>query len=89
METFITAANADGFHAFDTADRDMPKKVNLQTRRIAVIVLTGNNRPSVVAHVEAIFCSDHPDSFGANPADVNVALQRLLTGHLRPDKCPP
>ena len=89
LETFITAANADGFRAFDTADRNMPKKVNLRTRRIAVSVLTGNNRPSVVAHVEAIFCSDHPDSFGANPADRNAALQRPLTGHLRPDNCPP
>ena len=45
METFITAANANGFRAFDTADRNMPKKVNLQARRIAVSVLTGNNRP--------------------------------------------
>ena len=57
VEAFITAANADGFHAFDTADRNMPKEVNLQTRRIAVIVLTGNNRPSVVAHAEAIFAA--------------------------------
>ena len=85
METFIAAANADGFRAFDTADRNMPKKVNLQAGRIAVRVLTGNNRPSVVAHVEAIFCSDHPASFGTNPADTNAASQRPLTGHLRPD----
>ena len=50
----IAAAEANGFDTFVTSDQNIPNQVNLQNRHIAIIVLTSNHRPSVVAQAASI-----------------------------------
>ena len=50
----VAAAIDEGFDAFVTADQNIPYQLNLAILEIAVIVLTSNHRPSVVASAAVI-----------------------------------
>ena len=50
----VAAAEAAGFDTFVTSDQNIPNQVSMRNRRIAIIVLTSNHRPSVTAQADAI-----------------------------------
>ena len=51
---FLRAAEDAGFEVFVTADQNLSYQQNLESRKIAIVLLTRNNWPKVRERIDAI-----------------------------------
>jgi len=83
----LTAAEADGFAALITADRNMRYQQNLVGRRIAIVVLQTNHWPTIRGSIQAVIEAVGQIEVGAY---IHVALpgRRRRGRYSKPDDAP-
>ena len=72
----IAAAEAAGFDTFLTADQSIPYQVNMQSRNIAIVVVTSNHGPSVIAQAQVISDAIHNTEPGQISTVITPRLRR-------------
>ena len=72
----IAAAEDGGFDTFLTADQSIPYQVNMQRRNIAIVVITSNHGPSVIAQAQAISDAIHDTEPGRISTVITPRLRR-------------